>query len=75
MPYEYTRQRQGRDFPLRDYLMNTAVVGRKIAENAIINDEAKKSLHNRLAYYKEEAERNAAPVDGNEPPEKGRGLV
>ncbi len=46
MPHEYTRQRQGRDFPAR---------------------ETNKSLLTLLEQYKQEAERNAAPVDGNEP--------
>lgn len=61
MPHEYTRQRQGRDFPTHD---NT--------DNIRKEDDAKKTLHNRLEQYKEQAERNAVLIDGNEPPEKGR---
>ena len=34
--------------------------------------EKKKSLLEHLEQYKAEAERNAAPVDGHEPPERGR---
>lgn len=72
MPHEYTRQRQGRDFSLHDYLTNAAEASRKDAENIIKADNIKKTLAERLEHYKTEAERNAVPVDGHEPPERGR---
>ena len=75
MPYEYTRQRQGRDFSLNDYLINSAAANRKAEENIKKTDETKKTLADRLEHYKAETERNAVPVDGHEPPEKGRNLV
>ena len=62
MSHNYTRQRQGRDFP----------------NNRRKDAEEKKSLQNRLDYFKTVAEQNAAPVDGHEPEpernasEKGR---
>jgi hypothetical protein len=59
MKHNYTRQRQGRDFP------NT---------NAAKSEREKKSLLAHLERCKEEAERNAVPVDGHEPQEKGRCL-
>jgi hypothetical protein len=75
MPHEYTRQRQGRDFSLHDYLMNALAESRRDAENAAKADEKNKSLLGRLEQYKTEAERNAVPVDGHEPNERGRNLV
>jgi len=82
MPHEYTRQRQGRDFSLGEYLANAAAVSRKNTEKAKKNDDNKKSLADRLEQYKAEAECNAIPVDGHEPApekhpasEKGRNLV
>ena len=74
MPHEYTRQRQGRDFSLHDYLMNAMAESRRDSENAVKADEQKKTLQSRLEHYKTEAERNAVPVDGHEPPEK-RGIT
>ena len=73
--HEYTRQRQGRDFSLHDYLTNSVEASRRDAENIKKVDEANKTLAQRLEKYKEEAERNAVPIDGHEPPEKGRNLV
>ena len=73
--HEYTRQRQGRDFSLQDYLLNSAEANRKNAENIKKVDEKNKTLAQRLEQYKEEAERNAVPIDGHEPLEKGRNLV
>lgn len=70
MPHDYTRQRQGRDFTTHETTTNAA--NRKKAAEAFKEDDAKKTLHNRLEQYKEQAERNAVPIDGNEPPEKGR---
>jgi len=75
MPHEYTRQRQGRDFSLRDYLTNAAEANRKDNESIKKADETKKTLAERLEHYKTEAERNAVPTDGHEPPERGRDLV
>ena len=59
MPQEYTRQRQGRDF-------------NKHSNGAVKDETEKKSFLDRLEQYKAEAERNKIPVDGHEPPEKGR---
>jgi len=70
MPKEYTRQRQGRDFSLTDYLTTSAEANRKESEVIKASNEANKTLAHRLEYFKEEAERNAAPVDGHEPPER-----
>ena len=70
MPHEYTRQRQGSDFSLHNYLINAAEVNRKNSDNIIKSDETKKTLANRLEHYKIEAERNAVPIDGSEPSEK-----
>ena len=74
MAHEYTRQRQGRDFSLHGYLTNAAA-NSKNTENVKKADEDKKTLADRLEHYKTEAERNAVPVDGHEPPERGRNLV
>ena len=64
--HEYTRQRQGHDFSLHNNHT------KKAAENRKKSVEEKKTLADRLEHYKEEAYRNAVPVDGHEPPEKGR---
>lgn len=72
MPHEYTRQRQGRDFSLHDYLTNNTEANRKNIENMIKDNENNKSLHDSLERCKEETKRNSIPVDGQEPPEKGR---
>ncbi len=53
MRHNYTRQRQGRDFP--------APVPQDGAEE-------RKSMLTRLQHFKEEAERVSVPVDGHEPP-------
>jgi hypothetical protein len=89
MNHTYTRQRQGRDFPPRNHLRNAelSVEGNYnnidgIVGNAPPKDdaEAKTSMLDRLEHYKKVAERNAAPVDGNEPeqdcppPDRGRDL-
>jgi hypothetical protein len=80
MANEYTRQRQGRDFPLINYLHNAEMsaegnynnIDDIIGNNDPKDDtEKKKSLHDLLAHYKSEAERNAVPIDGGEPPGKG----
>jgi len=57
MSHEFTRQRQGKDFT---------------EQNHVKNDDDKKSLLNRLDQYKAETNRNNVPVDGHEPPERGR---
>ena len=75
MPHKYTRQRQGRDFSLQDSLINAVETNRKDIENIQKADETKKTLADRLEHYKTEAERNAVPIDGHEPMEKGRNLV
>lgn len=87
MPHEYTRQRQGRDFSLINHLrtVEMSVEGNYNNIDGIIGNappkddsEGKKSMLERLEHYKVEAERNAVPVDGNEPaeehpaPERGR---
>jgi hypothetical protein len=74
MPHKYTRQRQGRDFTMHEELLRALEEQRKTGETAQIAELDKKSLFTRLTKYKEEAERNAIPVDGHEPPEK-RGLT
>jgi len=84
MPNEYTRQRQGRDFSDNNHLRTAemSVEGNYNNIDGIIgnNDpkddtDKKKTLHDRLEYFKKIAEQNAAPVDGNEPQEKGRNRV
>jgi len=75
MPHEYTRQRQGRDFSLQEYLAKSAEENRKSEENEKNIEIANKTLAHRLEHFKGEAERNAVPVDGHEPPERGRNLV
>ena len=76
MPHEYTRQRQGKDFSLTNYLKNAEMGVESNYNNIdgiIGNNEpkdgtdAKKTLHERLEHYKKEAERSAVPVDGCEP--------
>jgi hypothetical protein len=71
MPKEYTRQRQGRDFSLSEYLKNAAAVKSKKIEDDKKTAEQNKSLTDRLKQYKEESKRNAVPIDGHEPPEHG----
>ena len=81
MPNEYTRQRQGRDFSITNHLaaVEMSVEGNYNNIDGIIgnNDpkddsEKKKSLLEQLEQSKHEAERNAIPVDGHEPYERGR---
>ena len=81
MPNEYTRQRQGRDFSVINHLASAemSVEGNYNNIDGIIgnNDprddsDKKKSLLDQLEQYKAEAERNATPTDGHEPPERGR---
>jgi len=81
MPNEYTRQRQGRDFSILNHLRSAemSVEGNYNNIDGIIgnNDpkddtEKKKSLLEHLEQCKAEAERSAVPVDGHEPPERGR---
>lgn len=81
MPNKFTRQRQGRDFSIINHLRTAemSVEGNYNNIDGIIGNapskddsEEKKSLLDKLDYYKIEAERNAAPVDGSEPPERGR---
>ena len=73
MPHEYTRQRQGRDFSMHDTLMDALAAGRRDDENVQKDENVKKSFAERLEHFKKKAERNAAAVDGDEPPER-RGL-
>ena len=77
MANNYIRQRQGRDFSILNYLRNAEMCAEGnynnidgILGNAPPKDdsEEKKSFLERLDYFKTEAERNAAPVDGSEPP-------
>ena len=70
MSHEYTRQRQGRDFSMHDTLMRALEQSRIDNENAQKGEEAKKTLTAKLEQFKKEAERNAVPIDGHEPPEK-----
>jgi len=81
MQNEYTRQRQGRDFYDQNYLRNAemSLEGNYnnidgIMGNNDPNDggEQKKSLLEQLEKCKSEVERNTVPVDGREPPERGR---
>jgi carbohydrate-binding DOMON domain-containing protein len=72
MPQEYTRQRQGRDFALRKTQTQAPDEARIKGETNKTSNETKKSLQTQLEQYKAEAERNAVPIDGHEPPEKGR---
>ena len=78
-----TRQRQGRDFTLLEeinHLRNAelCVEGNYNNIDGIIgnappkDDYEEKTLREQLEYNKAVAERNAAPVDGHEPQERGR---
>ena len=81
MPHEYTRQRQGRGFSILGYLRNAemsvegnynnidGIIGNSDAKD---DSEKKKSLLGQLEQCKAEVERNAVPIDGYEPPERGR---
>ena len=77
MSHNYTRQRQGRDFPAHNHLAGAemSVEGNYnnidgIIGNAPPKDDAgeKASMLDRLEHYKKVSERNSAPVDGHEPP-------
>jgi hypothetical protein len=81
MSNEYTRQRQGRDFSLLNYLASTEmsvegnynnIIG--IVSNSDLKEdsEKKRSLLDQLEQYKAEAERNVIPIEGYELPERGR---
>jgi len=72
MPNEYTRQRQGRDFSMHETLMRALSESRRDSEMSKRSVESKVSLMKKLEQFKAEAERNATPIDGYEPPEKGR---
>jgi hypothetical protein len=81
MSNEYTRQRQGRDFSILAHLASAEMSARGnynnidgvIGNNDPKDDsEKKKSLLGQLEQCKTESERNDAPVDGHEPPERGR---
>jgi len=81
MKNEYTRQRQGRDFSILNHLAaaEMSVEGNYNNIDGIIGNNdpkddtsIKKSLLERLEQNKAEVERNAVPVDGNEPQERGR---
>jgi hypothetical protein len=83
MDYNYTRQRQGRDFPLigeLSHLKNAelAVEGNYNNIDGIIgnappkDDSGAKTLLEQLEYCKMISERNATPIDGAEPPERTR---
>ena len=73
MPNNRTRQRQGRDFLIHNYLQNAemSVEGNYNNIDGIINgtpnDEHKRSMLEQLEQCKAEVERNATPVDGHEP--------
>ena len=81
MNKNYTRQRQGRDFTLLEevnYLRNAelSVEGNYNNIDGIIcnappkDDYEAKTLLEQIEYNKTIAERNAAPVDGDEPPQE-----
>ena len=79
MPHEYTRQRQGQDFPDKNHLRAAEMsleddynnIDGIIGNNDPKDDsEKKKTLHERLEYFKKIAEFNAVPADGGKPPER-----
>jgi hypothetical protein len=80
MNNNYTRQRQGRDFSI----LNTLAAAEMSIEanynniDGIIGNsdshddyDKKKTMLEQLEYFQTVAERNAAPVDGHEPKERG----
>ncbi|GHU89231.1 hypothetical protein FACS1894202_06950 [Clostridia bacterium] len=82
MAHNYTRQRQGRDFSILNALAaaEMSIEGNYNNIDGIIgnNDmrdgtDKKKTMLEQLEYFQTVAERNAEPVDGNEPP-KERGI-
>ena len=80
MPNEYTRQRQGRDFSILNALAAAEIsieanynnIDGIIGNNDIRDDYMqKKTMLEQLEYFQAVAERNAVPVDGKEPQERG----
>jgi len=78
--HEYTRQRQGRDFSLQEYLARATSASYEKAVNLQKAYEDRKTLTDRLEAYITAAENGAckgasnqetAPIDGHEPPERG----
>ena len=76
MNHNYTRQRQGRDFSVLNYLRNAemSTEGNYNNIDGIVGNcdpkddgEKKKSLLEHLERCRAEAERNVTPVDGHEP--------
>jgi hypothetical protein len=57
---------------MHETLMKALQQSRFDSENAQRGEVAKKSLLIRLEELKKETERNAVPIDGYAPPEKGR---
>ncbi|GHV17139.1 hypothetical protein FACS189425_02760 [Clostridia bacterium] len=83
MKHNYTRQRQGRDFSILNALAaaEMSIEGNYNNIDGIIgnNDsrddyDKKKSALEQLEYFQTIAERNAAPIDGHEPNERGISL-
>ena len=81
MGHNYTRQRQGRDFSISNHLRNAEMsvegnynnIDGVIGNNDPKDDSEKRlSMLEQLERYKAEAERNTVPIDGHEPPERGR---
>lgn len=82
MNHNYTRQRQGRDFSVLNYLRNAEMsaegnynnIDGIVGNNDPKDDtERKRSLLEHLERCREEAERNSVPIDGHEPtPERDR---
>jgi hypothetical protein len=80
MSNEYTRQRQGRDFSILNALAaaemsvegNYNNIDGIVGNNDVRDDyEQKKTMLEQLEYFQAVAERNAVPVDGKEPQERG----
>ena len=59
---------------MHETLMRALEQSRMDSENARRGEESKQSLQKKLERFRAEAERNAVPIDGNEPPEK-RGIT
>ncbi|GHV11327.1 hypothetical protein FACS1894219_02300 [Clostridia bacterium] len=83
MAHNYTRQRQGRDFSILNALAaaemsiegNYNNIDGIIGNNDMRDDnDKKKTMLEQLEYFQTVAERNAAPVDGHEPTERGISL-
>jgi hypothetical protein len=81
MAHNYTRQRQGRDFSILNALAAAEMSIEANCNNidGIIGDsdmrddyDKKKTALEQLEYLQAVAERNSAPIDGHEPPERGR---